>query len=354
VDSIAVTRKAIEFRTPDYIPIELVEVPGIWDDYGTLPREQTGQGFPPLEDFDSIQAIYSWVFEDLGRDEEGNRLRRDEWGCIQKVPCSGEYTYLVTHEPLKDWDKAAKYHFPDPAGAEDWFARITAALQRYQGKFIDGFIDPGITLVALNIRGYENLLVDYYQDLDRVLWLFEGIWEYQKEIVRKWKKAGAHAISLYEEWATQDRLYVPPEWWREHMKPFYRRVFDFIHQQGLYVGLGLDGQIGELLDDWKEIGLDILDNRQPKLLGIERLAQAGGGKLCIKASCDMQLTLPGGKPEEVRAEAEELARRLGLARGGGFMGLVFRWDRIKLPLQNVLASYDGFHQYKERARRKAR
>jgi hypothetical protein len=350
VDSITVARKAIEFRDPEYVPIELVEVPGIWDDYGTLPRDQADAGFPPLRDFDSIQAIYSWVFEEAGRDEEGNRLRRDEWSCLQKVPNSGEYAYLVIDEPLKDWDDAAAYRFPDPAGTDAWFGRITAGLRRYPGKFVNGFIDPGITLVALNIRGYENLLVDYYQNPDRALWLFEGIWEYQKEIVRRWKKAGAHAISLYEEWATQDRLYVPPEWWRRYVKPFYRRVFDFIHQQGLYAGLGLDGQVAELLDDWKEIGVDILDNRQPKLLGIQRLARAGGGRLCIKACCDMQLTLPGARPEAVRAEAEELVRRLGLDRGGGFMGLVFRWDRIKLPLQNVLASYDGFHQYKEKCR----
>ncbi len=348
MNSINVVRKAIEFRDPDYIPIELVEVPGIWDDYGTLPRERTEARFPPLEDFDSIQAIYSWVFRDLGRDAEGNSRRQDEWGCIQKVPRSGEYTYLVIHEPLKDWDRAAGYRFPDPAAADPWFAATASALKRYPGKFVNAFIDPGVTLVALNMRGYENLLVDYYQDPDRVRWLFDGIWEYQKEIVRKWKKAGAHAISLYEEWATQDRLYVPPDWWRQHMKPFYKRVFDFIHQEGLYTGLGLDGWVLELLDDWKEIGLDILDNRQPKLLGIGNLARAGGGKLCIKASADMQLTLPGGRPDEVRSEAEELAHRLGLERGGGFMGLVFKWERIKLPMENVLASYEGFHSFKDR------
>ena len=347
MNSIDVVKKAIEFRNPEYIPIELVEVPGVYDDYGTMPRKEVDRDFPPLRDFDSIQAIYSWVFEDLGKNDQGDLIRRDEWGCMQKIPHSGEYTYLVIEEPLADWDNISSYRFPEPDRADAWFADMEESLKGYRGKFIDAFIDPGITLVALNMRGYEDLLIDYYTHIDRVMYLFDGIWEYQKEIVRKWKHAGAHAVSLYEEWATQDRMYVAPEWWREHMKPFYKRVFDFIHDQGLYTGMGMDGWMLDIIDDLREIGLDILDNRQPVLLGIDNLARAGNGKLCVKASNDMQLSLPSKTSTEILEEAEELARKLGFERDGGFIGLVFKWERIHLPLENVLASYEGFHRYKE-------
>ena len=344
--SIDVVKKAIEFKNPEYIPIELVEVPGIYDDYGTISRETVDESFPPLKDFDAIQAIFPWVCEELEQDESGDRLRRDEWGCIQKVPEAADYTYLVVHEPLKDWDTITKYTFPDPSVADNWFDEMGRSLKRYPGKFINAFMDPGITLVGLNMRGYANLLMDYYQNMERVRYLFDGIWEYQKEIIKKWKKIGAHAISFYEEWATQDRLYVDPNWWRQHMKGFYKKVFDYVHEQGMYTGLGLDGWVLELLDDFKEIGLDILDNRQAALLGPENLAKAGGGKLCIKASNDMQLSLPTKKPHEIKREAEELVNILGHQRNGGFIGLVFKWERIKLPLENVLASYEGFHQYR--------
>jgi len=131
------------------------------------------------------------------------------------------------------------------------------------------------------------------------------------------------------------------------MKQFYARVIDFIHQEGMYAGMGLDGAVLPILDDLKDIGLDILDNRQPVLLGIEALARAGGGRLCIKASNDMQLSLPSRKPREIHEEAQALAGRLGWERGGGFIGLVFKWDRIRLPIDNVLASYEGFRQMRD-------
>ena len=109
--------------------------------------------------------------------------------------------------------------------------------------------------------------------------------------------------------------------------------------------MGIDGWVLEILDDLKEIGLDILDNRQPVLLGIDNLARAGGGRLCVKASNDMQLSLPDKSPEEVEREARELCQKLGADRHGGFFGLVFKWERIRLPLENVLASYRGFRSF---------
>ena len=60
----------------------------------------------------------------------------------------------------------------------------------------------------------------------------------------------------------------------------------------------------------------------------------------------MQVSLPSRSPQEIRREAETLAQKLGIERGGGFIGLVFKWERIRLPMENVLASYGGFHQFK--------
>jgi hypothetical protein len=301
MDSVRNVIKAVEFDGPDRVPIELVDIPCIYDDYGTIDAGSVDPGFPPLEDFDVVQATYHWVFRDLGKDGEGNALREDEWGCKQKIPKGREYTYFVLNNPLGNWDDRGSYRFPDPSATDGWFSAMERNLKRYPGKFVNAFIDPGVTLVALNLRGYEELLIDYYTGFGRVRYLFDGIWDYQKELVRRWKRAGAHAVSLYEEWATQDRMYVSPDWWRERIKPFYKKVFDFFHREGMYAGIGLDGTVLPILDDLKEIGLDILDNRQPLLIGVENLA-----------------------------------------RNGGFIGLVFKWERIKIPVDNVLASYRGF------------
>jgi len=55
---------------------------------------------------------------------------------------------------------------------------------------------------------------------------------------------------------------------------------------------------------------------------------------------------PFMQTHEVEMEAEELARKLGVNRSGGFIAMVFKWERIKLPIENVIASLNGFNKYR--------
>ena len=48
MDRIKNTIKAITFKNPENIPLELVEVPGIFDDYQTVDREKVDKTFEGL------------------------------------------------------------------------------------------------------------------------------------------------------------------------------------------------------------------------------------------------------------------------------------------------------------------
>ena len=345
---IEVVKKAIEFKDPEYIPLELIEIPGLWDDYMTISVDEVDDKFIALEDFDIAEVYYSWLLKRIGKDKEGNIICNNEWGNTVKIPKDKKYSHFVTKEPLKNnWENIKRYKFPDPEVANGYIKGKQAVIEKYyKDKFITLFLDPGISLLGIFLRGYEDLLVDYYKYFERVEYLFENIWEFQKEIIKKFKKIGIHAVHFYEEWADQRSMYVSPDWWREKMKPFYKKVFEYVHDLGLYTGIGSDGNIIEILPDFKEIGLDVLDNRQPLLLGIDNLAKIANGKLCIKGSVDMQLSYPVKSSEEVKAEAEELAFKLGIKRNGGFIAFVYKWKRLNIPVENVLASLEGFNKFR--------
>ena len=349
IDRICNVIKAIEFKNPDYIPLELIEIPGLWDEYMTISEDEVDKDFAALKDFDIAEVYYSWLLEKTGEDKDGNTLCSNEWGNIIMMPKNRKYSHLVLEEPLsKDWDKVKKYKFPNPDVADKYIQKkMNVAKSNYSDKFITLYLDPGISLWGIFLRGYEDLLIDYYKYFERVEYLFSGIWEFQKEIIKKFKKAGIHAVHFYEEWADQRSLYVSPQWFRDKMKPFYKKVYDYVHDLGLYTGIGSDGNITGILGDFKEAGLDVLDNRQPLLLGIDNLAKAAGGKLCIKGSVDMQLSYPVKKPDEVKKEAEELAFKLGIQRNGGFIAFVYKWERLNIPIENVMASLEGFNRFRK-------
>ena len=338
---IEVVRKAIEFKNPEYIPLEIVEVPGIYDEYGNVNPDEVTL-LPGTQDFDALQATFSYVYEDMGKDEKGRPRRRSEWGFVEVVPES-KYDYFIVEYPLADWDNLGNYQFPDVSVTDEYFNRMKKALKNYPERFITAYIDPGPFLTTTYIAGYEHLLTSLYTDLDKVKYLFDGIINYHMALVKRWKEVGAHLVSYFDEFAHQEGLLFSPKLWRDHFKPFYKKIFSFIHEQGMYTGCGLDGKTLEILPDMKEVGLDVLDCRQPTLMGIDNLAKICDGKLCIKSSIDMQSTLATGRPDDVFREAEELAKKLG-GRGGGFIALVFKWAVLEYPEENIRASVEAFNR----------
>ena len=212
---------------------------------------------------------------------------------------------------------------------------------RYHDRFRCGYIDPGPLLIAFNLMGYDCLLERLIDDLPGVVRVVSQIVDYQCALAGMWAKAGAHMVCVIDEFAGTQGMMFSPLLWREHVKPLYRRLFATIRSLGLYAGVLFDGDITAILDDIPDLGIDVLDIRQPNSVGIEVYRERFAGRLAMKASVDMMTTLATGAPDEARAEAERLCRELSTPRGG-FMGIVLRWHRPEYPAANVAASVEGF------------
>lgn len=346
MDRIDVVRRALEFDSPPYIPLEIVEVPGIYDAYANLDPDQV-EFLPGTENFDSLQATYHWTLEELGTDENGERLRRDEWGCLQRIPADDKVAYAILEKPLEKDPDLSQYCFPDISCTDAFFNRMSEALARYRDRFICAYLDPGPFLIAFNLFGYDGLLMKLYDDVDMVKKVFEGIIPYQLKLLERWKEVGAHMVCYIDEFAGSSGMMFSPQLWREHFKSFYSQVFGRVHELGMYAGCLLDGDVSVILPDLRETGIDLLDVRQMNCMGMERvLAECEG--LCVKASIDMMTTLASGSPDDVRREAEQLVETFG-RRNGGFMAITLKWHRPSYPEENVRASIEAFNQFREPA-----
>jgi hypothetical protein len=341
-----VVKAAIEFRDPPYIPMECVEVPGVYDAYGNLDPFQV-RLLPGTEDFDSVQATYHWSLTDVGSNQAGERVRRDEWGCVQRVPEDSDTAYEIIHKPMAEAiPDPDKYPWPDISVTDPFFRRMAQALPRYHDRFICGYIDPGPFLIAFNLMSYDGLLVKLYDDLDRVKAVFDRILDFHLKLVKRWKKAGAHMVQYIDEFAGKNGLMLRPDIWRQHFAAYFERFIAAVHDEGLYAGCCLDGDVRAVLPDIKALGLDVLDIRQLNCMGLDAISALCGG-LCVKTSIDMMTTLARGTPEEVDAEARALCERLG-GRGGGYICMTLKWHRPEYPPQNVRASVESFNRYRFR------
>ena len=339
-------RRAIEYRSPRYIPMELVDVPLLYDAYGTLDPSRTHvpEG---AEDFDSAWCTYHWTFDYEGCTAAGEPVRKDEWGCTQVVPADAGTAYTVTGKPeLTSLDAVAAHPWPDPSTADPFFERRRRVVeQHYRDRFICGFIDPGPFLVAFNLLGYDRLLMALHDDIDLVKAVLRRVVDYQKALVPKFAAMGVHMVNIIDEIAGSQGLMFAPDLFREHFRVFFDELLAEIHRHNMYTSLLLDGNITQVLPDVMAMDLDQMFFAQPLSTGFDTIADACRGKRCVKMAVDMMVTLAEGTPDAIRAEVERVADTFALPEGG----LVFqalRWHRPEYAPERVRAQIDAMNRYR--------
>jgi uroporphyrinogen-III decarboxylase len=165
----------------------------------------------------------------------------------------------------------------------------------------------------------EHLLLDFHEEPGKVLALAEKVAAFPLGVARKIGRDFAgkvHGLYLTDDWGTQERLLVSLETWRRFFYPFYAELFDAIHAGGMHVWLHSCGAIHEIVPEWIALGLDVLNLEQPRLLGLDLVAERYGGKVCIETHCDIQRTLPSGSKQAVREEIHAIAQRWARPEGG--------------------------------------
>jgi len=343
---IDVVKKAIEFKKPDYLPMEIIYVPGIYNAYHTLDPNKV-QLVPGTENFDSLwPCCYSWFHEVIGKTPGGETLKKDQFGTVIKTPLDNNSTYILLEHPLKNRDSLSGYQFPNPDDTNPYYEKLGQVIkEKYPDRFVDARIDAGIFLTTQFLFGLEEFLLKSAVNINFVAEVYEKVMEYYKKLVPKYKKAGAHMITVIEDIGSTNSLLINPQIWRNYFKPIIKKFYRYVHDEGLYTGICIDGNSKDILEDLLDMGIDVFTVLDVKTTGLGTIKDKLKGKICIKASVDMQSTLALGSPEEVEKDAVELVENLNTSEGG-FICEVIRWYRPEYPLANVLASAKAFNKYR--------
>ncbi len=131
-------------------------------------------------------------------------------------------------------------------------------------------------------------------------------------------------------------------------KPFHKRLNDWIHENSTWkTFMHTDGSLLPLIPHFIEAGFDILNPIQwtAKDMSPVELKRAFGEELVFwGGGVDTQGTLPFGTPDEVRQEVR--ARIEEFRPGGGWIFNTVHNVVANVPVENLLAMYDTFHQLK--------
>ncbi|HDN62411.1 MAG TPA: hypothetical protein ENF56_00445 [Candidatus Bathyarchaeota archaeon] len=264
---------------------------------------------------------------------------RDEWGVVWKN-VTGSIIGQIVHHPLSNWEAFSSYEFPDPL-EDPVFEFVERYIQKVgHEKYISvDYISLFERMQAL--RGFERLMVDIMKRRKEFYTLADQIVKYNLERIKRWLEMDVDEIYLGDDWGTQDDSMVSPKVWREMFKPYYKRMVDAVHKGGRFVHFHSDGNIFKLLPEMIDCGFDVI-HAQVKIMGIQRLAENFGGKVCFRADSDRQRILPFGSVDDVRRHVKEIIEKLGCF-GGGLIG--YAMIAPDVPVRNYEAVYKTYFEY---------
>jgi len=154
-------------------------------------------------------------------------------------------------------------------------------------------------------------------------------------------------IKIGDDLGTQDRLMISPKMYRKILKPIHMELIQHIKKYTkAKIFFHTDGDVFDLIDDFIEIGVDILNPIQTsagKMADLEGLKARYGKNLIFCGAVDTQHILPHGTPEEVRQEMKRVISILG--RDGGYMVASVHTIMHEVPPENILAMVDAVEEF---------
>lgn len=337
--------KSVHFDTPDYIPMVFHINESSWYHYPEDALKELMLTHPFL--FPDFEKGAGRIELDYQVIERPNKPYTDGWGCVWETSISG-IVGTVTKHPLASLDRLDDYQPPDPEtdsgkGPVDWdqvAAKITNS--KAAGQLTMGGLRHGHTFQQLvDIRGYENLLFDMFDENPKLWTLIEMVEAFNLAIINRYVDLDVEWMSYAEDLGMQNGPMISPEMFRKYIKPSYERMISPAKEKGCIIHMHSDGDIRDLVDDLIDGGINSV-NLQDLVNGIDWIKDTLAGKVCIDLDIDRQDITPNGTPQQVDALIREEVEKLG-CREGGLMMIYGLYPGV--PLENVKALMDAMERY---------
>ena len=193
------------------------------------------------------------------------------------------------------------------------------------------------------MRGMERFLMDLVECPDIAEAISHHVAEfYKKRALRAIDESDGRIdiIGSGGDIGTQRGMMLAPDLWRNHIKSYSEELIRTFKDMGLTTFYHSCGSIVPVIEDFIDMGLDILDPVQPKAKGMEpaELKKQFGGRLTFHGGIDEQELLPRGTPAQVRQEVERLIRIVGA--DGGYIACPAHAIQPDTPVENIIALYE--------------
>jgi uroporphyrinogen decarboxylase len=300
--------KAIRREYPDRIPVGVGILPAAWMKHREA-LDEVVRRHPAIFGKQDGQRNYDAV----GRGTYVVGEHVDAWKCVWSNMKTGMEA-IVTGHPVPTRAAVHTLQIPDTD---------------------DGMPHGFMFLRLADLRGFEELMIDFAEEPPELTLLIEKVLQYNLRQVAQRLKAidePGRVLHFGDDLGMQNSLPMSPEKWRKFLKPCFSKLYQPIRAAGHYVYMHTDGHILEIIPDLVDCGVSVI-NAQVGANGLENLARVCKGKVCVDLDLNRQM-FPFWSAGDIDAHVREAVEILGSPEGGLWLSAEIGED---VPLGNVEA-----------------
>ena len=316
-------------------------------------------------DEETMRRLHSDVRGVLDLEPEATRKRNrerephsdyiDSWGSGQTEIVPGDWFPAVhpipdalTIEDIEAYDGWPDMSDPTRIAHVRETARRLAEENQYAILATPWLLFPFERAYAM--QGMEMFLLNMARDGNFARALMEKIAVYCKQLMGLFLEElgdNVDIIKIGDDLGTQESLMISPKMYREILKPIHADFISFIKARTkAKILFHSDGDVATLIDDFIEIGVDILNPIQTSagtMSDLPALKKRAGRNIALCGGIDTHRILPFGSVAEVRDEVRRVMQILG--PGGGCMIGAGHTVMNDVPPENVLAMVDAVEEF---------
>lgn len=281
-------------------------------------------------------------------------LRRDIWGVEYRLVEAGHGGHWepvsFPLETVEDPEALEDHPWPRP----EWFDfdAVDGQLARYRDyatMTAPGVASPGVLATIQNLLGMERALTDMYLNPGFYRALADRILRFDLDFIRRFYAVAGRRVDFFrigDDFGTQRGLLMGRPQWREFHRPGMAAMIGEAKRHGSFLYLHSCGSVRDLVPDFIELGVDVLDPLQVKAQGMDPrgLKADFGPRLCFSGGVDEQELLPNGTPGDVERGVRDLLAIM--APGGGFFLGPTHNFQADIPTENIVAMYRAGREWR--------
>lgn len=261
----------------------------------------------------------------VGQFVRGNRIKGtdsyDRWGCfiswpedqLRAIPIITPENQVI--QDIEEWQKYVKV--PDlRANCSTGWETALANKKRIQdeGYLATTIMGTGVFEELHMLMTFEDTLCNFLMYPDEMHELIDVIVEYRMEYFRLIvENLHPDAIISHDDWGSKDTMLMSPEVWREFFKEPYRKMYEYLHENGILILHHSDSFCEPIAKDMEEIGIDIWQGVIPSN-DICKIAGELKGDMVLFGGIDSILDREDTQMEEVQAEVNRCCDTYGHIR----------------------------------------